>query len=73
MPLLLVATAFAGATMALGFQGGLEVVTQIAPDERRAEVVSSYYIACFIGNSVPVIGLGVLTALTSPLSPVSCS
>lgn len=66
MPLLLVATAFAGVTMALGYRGSLQVVNQIAPDDRRAEVVSSYYIACFVGNSVPVIGLGVLTTLSDP-------
>lgn len=66
MPLLLIATACAGVTMALGYRGSLEVVNQLAPDERRAEVVSSYYIACFVGNSVPVIGLGVLTTLADP-------
>ena len=35
---------------------------QIAPAQRRAEVISSYFIACFIGNSVPVIGVGWLTS-----------
>lgn len=67
MPLLLVATAFAGVSMAFGYRGSLEVVNQIAPDDRRAEVVSSYFIACFVGNSVPVIGVGILTAVTDPL------
>jgi predicted MFS family arabinose efflux permease len=68
MALLLVATAVAGVTMALGYRGSLQVVNEIAPDERRAEVTSSYYIACFVGNSVPVIGLGVLSTLTHPLT-----
>jgi MFS family permease len=67
MPLLLLAAAFAGVTMAFGYRGSLEVVNQIAPDDRRAEVVSSYFIACFVGNSVPVIGVGVLTTVTDPL------
>jgi MFS family permease len=67
MPLLLVATAIAGVTLALGYRGSLQVVNEIAPDDRRAEVVSSYFIACFVGNSVPVIGLGVLSTLTDPL------
>jgi predicted MFS family arabinose efflux permease len=67
MPLLLIATAFAGVTMATGYRGSLEVVNQIAPDDRRAEVVSTYLIACFVGNSLPVIGLGVLSTLTDPL------
>jgi MFS family permease len=67
LPLLMVATALAGITMALGYRGSLEVVNEIAPDDRRAEVVSSYFIACFVGNSVPVIGLGVLSTLIGPL------
>ena len=41
--------------------------TSIAPDDRRAEVVSGFLLACFVGNSVPVIGVGVLTTLTDPL------
>jgi MFS family permease len=68
MPLLLAATALAGLTLALGYRGSLRIVNDIAPDERRAEVVSSYFIACFVGNSVPVIGVGVLSTLTTPLS-----
>jgi MFS family permease len=68
MVLLLVATALAGITLALGYRGSLEVVNRIAPDDSRAEVVSSYFVACFVGNSVPVIGLGVLTTLTTPLT-----
>jgi MFS family permease len=67
LALLLLATALAGVTLALGYRGGLQLVNEMAPDERRAEVVSSYFIACFTGNSVPVIGLGVLTTLTDPL------
>lgn len=67
LPVLLVATALAGITMALGYRGSLQVVNDLAPDDRRAEVVSTYFIACFIGNSVPVIGLGVLSTLTDPL------
>ncbi|MGH2875162.1 MAG: MFS transporter [Solirubrobacteraceae bacterium] len=64
LPLLAVAAALAGVVLALGYRGSLQVVNDIAPDERRAEVVSSYYVACFVGNSVPVIGIGVLTTVT---------
>ncbi len=67
MPVLLLATAFAGVAMALGYRGSLQVVNQIAPAERRAEVVSTYLIACFVGNALPVIGVGVLTTATDPL------
>jgi hypothetical protein len=46
----------------LGYRGNLQVVNQIAPERLRAEVVSSYFICCFIGNALPVIGVGVLSA-----------
>jgi uncharacterized membrane protein len=35
-------------------------VNQIAPAERRAEVVSAYFVCGFTGNAVPVIGVGVI-------------
>jgi Major Facilitator Superfamily len=65
MPVLLAATALSGVAAALGYRGSLQVVNQIAPADRRAEVVSSYLVTCFIGNSLPVIGVGVLTAVSS--------
>jgi predicted MFS family arabinose efflux permease len=68
LALLLIATALAGVAVALGYRGGLETINQIAPDENRAEVVSSYYIACFVGNAVPVVGIGVLSTLTAALT-----
>jgi len=37
------------------------VIDTISPEYRRAEVVSSYYVAGFAGNSLPVIGVGVLS------------
>jgi hypothetical protein len=43
---------------------------QIAPAHKRAAVVSScvvssYFVCCFIGNALPVIGVGVLSSFTS--------
>jgi MFS family permease len=68
LALLLVAAGFAGLTMALGYRGSLQVINEIAPDQRRAEVTSAYFIACFAGNSLPVIGLGVLSTVTGALT-----
>lgn len=63
--LLLAATCCAGIAGALGHRGSLQVVNDIAPADRRAEVVSSYLIAVYLGNSVPIIGVGMLSAATS--------
>ncbi len=63
LALLMIGTTIGGAASALGYRGTLQVVNGIAPSDRRAEVISSYMIACYLGNSVPVIGVGVLSTL----------
>src|SRR5215470_14882900 len=65
MPLLLCATALGGLSAALGYRGSLEEANRIAPSEQRSEFVSSYLIAVYGGNSVPIIGIGLLAAITS--------
>ncbi|MGH8189135.1 MAG: MFS transporter, partial [Steroidobacteraceae bacterium] len=59
--LLLGATLFGGVAIALAYRGSLQAIQSIAPGERRAEVVASYMIACFLGNGLPVIGVAVLS------------
>jgi MFS family permease len=59
--LLLLASAIAGISAGLGYRGSLQVVNQMAPEEQRAEVVSAYFVAGFVGNAIPVVGVGVLT------------
>lgn len=71
LPILIADTALIGIAAGLGYRGSLQVVSQIAPTERRAEVTSSYFIACFIGNSVPVIGIGWLTSARGPFVAIS--
>lgn len=62
---MLAATAVVGVSAGLGYRGSLQVVNQIAPADKRAAVVSSYFVCCFIGNALPVIGVGVLSSFTS--------
>ncbi|UCI34077.1 MFS transporter [Mesorhizobium sp. B4-1-4] len=61
MALMIVATACCGVVAALGYRGGLQVVNEIAPKDRRAKVVSSFFICCFVGNALPVIGIGIVS------------
>jgi MFS family permease len=68
LPLLLFAAALCGVAGGLGYRGSLEVINRIAPADQRSEVVSSYLIALFAGNSVPVIGIGVLAAAAGALT-----
>jgi MFS family permease len=68
MPLLLFAAALGGIAGGLGYRGSLEIINRIAPADQRSEVVSSFLIALFAGNSVPVIGIGLLSAATGALT-----
>jgi MFS family permease len=66
MPLLLVGTAVCGVVGALGYKGGLAVANSLAPPERRAEIASAFFVCCFCGNALPIIGVGALSAVASP-------
>ncbi len=68
MPILLFATVLGGVSAALGYRGSLEVVNRIAPGQMRGEVVSGYLVAVYAGNSLPVIGIGLLSALASSIA-----
>jgi MFS family permease len=68
LALLVFAAALGGLAGGLGYRGSLEVINRIAPGDRRSEVVSSYMIAIFAGNSVPVIGIGFLAAAATALT-----
>ena len=61
---MIIATAACGVSAALGYRGSLQVVNQIAPEDRRAEVVSSYFVCVFSGNALPVIGIGMISTWT---------
>jgi predicted MFS family arabinose efflux permease len=67
LPVLLLAAAGTGVSGGLGYRGSLEVINRMAPPDQRSEVVSSYLVVCFAGNSLPVIGIGMLAAATSQL------
>ena len=43
-------------------------MNKIAPGDQRAAVVSSYFVCCFTGNALPVIGVGVLASFTSAVT-----
>ena len=65
MVLLVTAAAVGGVASALGYRGSLEVVNRISPADQRSEVVSSYLVAVYAGNSLPVIGIGMLSGVAS--------
>lgn len=73
--LALAAVAATGAAAGLVFKGGLDLCTQIAPVEDRGKLISSYYVACYLGGfSVPLLLIGALAdlmGLTAALAVLS--
>lgn len=65
MALLVIATAVTGAAGGFGYRACLQLVNEIAPKDRRSEVVSAFVIACYLAISIPVIGVGLLGAASS--------
>jgi Na+/melibiose symporter-like transporter len=35
-------------------------VNMLAPPERRAETASTYFVCCFLGNALPIVGVTAL-------------
>jgi predicted MFS family arabinose efflux permease len=68
MAIMIIATMSCGIAAALGYRGGLQVVNQIAPKDRRAEVVSAFFICCFCGNALPVIGIGIVSTFAGAIT-----
>lgn len=57
--LLALATIVVGAGGGLSYLAGLNIVGAIAPPERRAEVTSAFFVACYLGFSLPALGVGI--------------
>jgi len=66
-PLMLAGAGACGAASALGYRGGLASANALAPSDRRAELASSYFVCCFLGNALPIVGVTALSqALGAP-------
>lgn len=68
--LLLAATVIAGTGQGLVFLGGLSAVNQATPADRRADVLSSFYVIIYLGVGLPVIGVGLLATAAGLLAAV---
>ena len=59
--LVLISVALTGAACGLVFKGGVDLCTRIAPPEDRGKLISSYYVACYLGGfSIPLLVVGLL-------------
>ena len=67
---LLAATVLGGTGMGLAFMGSLGDVNEIAPEDRKGDVVASYYVVVYIATVLPPIGVGALTVATGPSTAI---
>lgn len=73
VPLALIAVSATGAAAGLVFKGGLDLCTRIAPVEDRGKLLSSYYVACYLGGfSVPLLVVGILSDLVGLTTALAC-
>ena len=61
MGLFLAGTAVGGVAVGAVFLGSLATANRLAPPERRGQAISAYFVACYTGLIIPVVGVGVLS------------
>ncbi len=64
LPLLVAGALVAGYGQGLSFRAGLGSVSAASPVETRGQATSTFFVALYVGISIPVIGEGALAAAT---------
>jgi MFS family permease len=59
MALFLAGTVVGGVAVGAIFLGSLATANRLAPPERRGQAISTYFVLCYCGLIIPVIGVGV--------------
>ena len=70
LALFLAGTVVAGIAVGGVFLGSLATASRLAPPGRRGQIVSTYFVACYGGLIVPVIGVGVASAFIGDFGAV---
>jgi MFS family permease len=65
LAVLVAASVLAGIGQGLAFMGSLGDVSEIAPEDRKGDIMASYYVVIYVGTAVPAVGVGVLAQLAS--------
>jgi MFS family permease len=70
MALFLAGTVVGGFAVGAVFLGSLATANRLAPPGQRGQVISAYFVACYTGLIIPVIGVGVATEFISDFAAV---
>ena len=69
MALFLAGTVVGGVAVGAIFLGSLATASRLAPAERRGQAISAFFVACYVGLIIPVVGVGVLRSSSGPSRP----
>ena len=70
MALFLVGTVVGGVAVGAIFLGSLATANRLAPAQRRGQAISAFFVACYAGLIIPVVGVGVLSEFTGTFPAV---
>jgi MFS family permease len=70
LALFLAGTVAGGVACGAIFLGGLATANRLAPAQRRGHALSAFFVACYTGLIIPVVGVGVLSSLTGTFAAV---
>jgi MFS family permease len=68
--LFLTGTIVGGVAVGAVFLGSLATANRLAPPERRSHVISTYFVACYSGLIIPVVGVGIASEFITDLTAV---
>jgi len=70
MALFLAGTVAGGVAVGAIFMGSLATANRLAPADRRSHALSAFFMACYAGLIIPVVGVGVLAEFTGTFPAV---
>ena len=70
MALFLAGTVIGGVAVGAIFLGSLATANRMAPAERRGQAISAFFVACYAGLIIPMVGVGVLSQFTGTFPAV---
>jgi MFS family permease len=70
MPLFLAGTVTAGVAVGSVFLGSLATANRLAPPGQRGQVISTFFVLCYAGLIIPVIGVGVASGFIGDFAAV---
>ena len=70
MALFLAGTVVGGAAVGAIFLGSVTTANRLAPAQHRGQAISTYFVACYAGLIIPVVGVGAAAELTGTFPAV---